>query len=148
MSCIDLRQRFGKRYRITRDPAYFAEYGKGARTPDPWYWIIPCRNGHFYPWGNTRLAASVDGHPLIGAALKRLTCCELVQDGSDGQTFVFEAEHFADVAKIMRPHRRRQVSEDQRQQLRARMIAINSQINPGLSAHLPQPQPFLDSQAV
>ena len=31
-SCINLRERFGRRYKVTYEPSYFAEHGAGARV--------------------------------------------------------------------------------------------------------------------
>jgi len=33
--CIDLNERFGRRYRTERDESYFADRGEGARAHDP-----------------------------------------------------------------------------------------------------------------
>jgi hypothetical protein len=36
MECINLKARFGKRYKVTYEESYFAEYGPHARKEDPW----------------------------------------------------------------------------------------------------------------
>jgi hypothetical protein len=117
--CVDLRERFGRRYRIEYEPSYAAEYGVNARVHDPWLTIIPCRYGHIFPHGGSTLAASVDGFPKIAGRLKRLTCCRVHQDGDFGElTVLFNAADFAKVARIMRPRRRRRVSQRERERLR------------------------------
>ena len=118
-SCIDLAERFGHKYRVTYEESYYAQYGPHARVEDPALMIIPCRFGHFYPFGGTLLAASVDGHPNVAGVLRRLPCCRVHQDGDFGElTVVFDAADFATVAKIMKPRRRRQVSAPERERLR------------------------------
>ena len=60
MEVINLRTRFGHRFRIDWDPAYYAQYGCHARLDDPHYQIIPGGRGHVYPWDATTLAASTN----------------------------------------------------------------------------------------
>jgi hypothetical protein len=113
--CINLREKFGRRFRIER------EEGCG-RIDDPWLLIIPCRFGHIFPHGGNTLAASVDAHPNIAGMLRRLPCCRIHQDGAFGElTVLFDIADFAKVARIMRPRRRRQVSESQKAVMVARL---------------------------
>jgi len=117
---VNLRERFGRRYRVEHEESYVADHGVGARVNDPWLQIIPCRFGHVFPHGGSTLAASVDGFPKIAGRLKRLSCCRVHQDGDFGELTVrFDVADFAKVARIMRPRRRRQVSLRERERLRA-----------------------------
>lgn len=100
-NCLNLRSRYGDRYVIK-----FEESRQG-RERDRWLMVIPCKLGHVFPFGGTKLAASVDGHPKLARKIAALPGCRVHQDGSDGMTIVFDAEHFDAVAKIMRPKRRR-----------------------------------------
>lgn len=109
-NCIDLRKMFGREFRIDRDPAYFAEYGNNARTRDLWYWRILCQHGHIYQHGRNQLGASTDRHGSIATRLAKITGVKVVQDGSDGINAAFDLEQFEEVAKIMKPRRRRQLS--------------------------------------
>ena len=125
---IDLRERFGRRYRVGYEPSYRAEHGPNARIHDSWLMIIPCRFGHVFPHGGSTLAASVDGFPKIAGRLKRLTCCRVHQDGDFGElTVLFDVADFAKVARIMRPRRRRQVSPRERERLMAMGFKKGSQ---------------------
>jgi hypothetical protein len=112
-TCIDLQERFGEKYKIGKDPSYWAEHGKGGWAHDPWLLLIPCKFGHIYPQGGTTLAASVDGHCKIAGELRRLGL-KVHQSGSDGDTLLFDVEQFKAVAKIMRPHRKPRQTEEQR----------------------------------
>ncbi len=117
---VDLRKQLGRRYRVEHEESHRAEYGPHARVDDPWLMIIPCRYGHVFPHDCTTLAASVDGFPKVAGRLRRLACCQVHQDGDFGElTVLFEVADFPEVAKIMRPRRRRQLSPTERERLRA-----------------------------
>lgn len=134
MDCIDLKERFGDRFRVTYEDSYYAQYGPNARTEDPWYMVIPCKWGHVYPAGPDTLAASVDGYPRIAARLKRLRCCRVHQDGDFGElTVLFDVVDFDKVAKIIRPHRKRRWTEEQKQQARERLAKY--QYTPVVDGH-------------
>ena len=116
---VDLAEQFGNRYRIEREESYHAQYGPNARINDPWLKIIPCQRGHIYPHGGDVLAASVVGRRKVASQLRRLPCCRVHQDGDDGElTVLFDVADFAQVAKIIRPRRRRQVSAAERERLK------------------------------
>jgi hypothetical protein len=135
MGCINLKKRFGMKYRITFDPAYDPA-NRPREKLDPWYMQIPCRVGTIYPHGGAKLAVEVDGHKRVKAKLRRLGCCQLHQDGHNFGAFIFDAKDFDTVAKILRPHRKRQLSDEQREGLRDRMRIMNAQtpIKPGVDA--------------
>ena len=48
--CIDLRERFGRRFKIVMEESYRAQYGQRARVDDPHYQTIPGGRGHVYAW--------------------------------------------------------------------------------------------------
>ena len=75
--CINLKERFGRRFRIAYEESYCAERGDGARADDPWLMIVPCRYGHIFPYGSNLLAASVNAHSNVAGALRRLPCCRV-----------------------------------------------------------------------
>ena len=115
VECLDLKALFGERYRVLRDKSsYQAEYGENAYRPDPWLWIIPCRQGEIFPHGGNLLAASTKRRGLKSGELKRLACCRVHQDGDDGVTVVFNLADFETVAAIMEPKRRLRWSAAQR----------------------------------
>jgi hypothetical protein len=115
MDCVNLRERFGRRYRVEYEESYYAQYGPHARTDDPWLQIIPCRRGHICPWGPSTLAASTNGRGPTARKLIALPGVTLWQDASDGVTVLFPVEMFDEVAELMKPRRRRQMTEEQRQ---------------------------------
>jgi hypothetical protein len=107
MDCVNLKQPFGKQYRVCYEESYYAQYGPRARTDDPWLQIIPCRYGHIYPHGGDLLAASTNKAGLTARRLKALAGVTVHQDGDDGVTVLFPIEMFPAVAALMHPKRRR-----------------------------------------
>jgi len=73
MDCVDLKALVGKKFRLGRDPAYGAQYGKRSRVEDPWLLIIPCKYGEIYPPGKETLAFSSNGR---GPVAKRVAALD------------------------------------------------------------------------
>jgi hypothetical protein len=116
MSClappIDLRERFGTRFRIGRDPA------AGPRSTVLWYATVPCARGTIYADGPEHLRADIDGRPKLARMVAAVAGVEIVQDG-DGETTVrFHVGQFEAVAALVRPFRRRVLSDERRDRLR------------------------------
>src|SRR6516162_3941051 len=97
-TCLNLRQLFGKKYRLGWDAA------REGYDKDPWLLEMPCYRGTIYPWSSTLLAVEVDYHPGVARKLARLGLVK-VQDGNHEKTFVFPLDRFAEVAAIVRPRR-------------------------------------------
>lgn len=123
MECINLRERFGKRFKVEFEESYYAERPEFRAAEAPWLMIVPCRFGHVFPWGTDRLAASTNRRGLVAQRLARLPFVTVVQDADDGITVTFTVQHFDEVARIMRAKRRRQLSESQRQAAAERLKA-------------------------
>ncbi len=118
MECVNLKKRFGQRFKIEYEESYYTERTKQT-IEDPWLMQIHCKYGHIFPHGGSLLAASVDGHINVAGVLRRLRCCRVHQDGDFGElTALFDVADFDKVAAIMHPRRRRQVSEAECERLR------------------------------
>lgn len=115
--CINLREHFGDRYRIDFDPAYSPKGVPRAKL-EPWYMQIPCRYGVIYPFGPDRLAVEVDGHPRIAAKLDRMPECIPYQRGDYFAAFIFPSSAMPKVSRLVRPYRRRHITEKERSRLR------------------------------
>ena len=113
-NCINLKKLAGRRYRLGYDESYYAERGRGARADDPWLLTMPCRLGHIFPWGSETLAASTNSRGRTAGNLTKLGSTTVVQDGDDGVTVTFPVERFAEVARLMKPRRRRRMSPESR----------------------------------
>ncbi len=111
--CINLRERFGKQYRISHDEAASA----GGERADPWMMTIPGRFGTIYPHGGENLAVEVDGHPRIAKQLGAIPGIVLRQDGHDEKTFVLPVDLFDQVAAIVEPKQVKRLTEEQRARL-------------------------------
>src|SRR4051812_13664113 len=105
--CLDLKERYGKRYRIDVDPAYYVQYGRNGRTYDPWFYQIQCKHGAIYAHGGAMLGSSTNCRGAVAGRLAALPCVRVVQDGTDGINAVFHVDDFAVVAALLKPRRRR-----------------------------------------
>ena len=111
MKCVNLKERFGKRFKVGYEESYYVEHGDQAWVDDPWLQMILCRYGHVFPHGGNMLAASTDKAGRTARKLKALPGVIVHQDGDDGVTVLFPMERFDEVAAIMLPKRRRRLSE-------------------------------------
>jgi len=109
--CIDLAERFGRHFRVEYEESYYAERHEYREAESVWLRIIPCRAGHICPWGGSTLAAVTDRAGPIARKLSTLPGVTLWQDGSDGATVLFDVADFEAVARIMRPCKRRVLTE-------------------------------------
>jgi hypothetical protein len=109
-TCINLRERFGDRYRIGFDEA-------AVNGTDPSMQTIPCRFGTIYPHGGEKLAIQVDGHNRIAKQMAAIPGIALHQDGDDEKTLVFPVNLFDQVAAIVAPKRVRRLTDEQKAKL-------------------------------
>jgi hypothetical protein len=110
-TCLNLSELFGKRFRVSHDPA--------AVTPsdrkDRWMMIIPCRTGAvIYPYGSNLLAVEIDYRTNLAKRLAAIPGVRLHQCGDREWTFVFALELFDQVAELVRPRRKRRQTPEQR----------------------------------
>jgi hypothetical protein len=111
---IDLKTLAAGRYRITQDEAASIEPG-GKK--DPWYQVIPCRYGQIYPFSDTRLAIHSKG---FGIRLKLQAVNGLtIHNWSDDKEaiFLFGSALFNRVAGIVKPKRKRRLSDSHKAKL-------------------------------
>ena len=127
MNCINLKDHFGDRHPVRYEESYFADRGDGARAEDPWLMIIPCRHGHLYPHGGDLLAVSTNGKGPITTKIRELACTTVVQDSDEGVNATFHVDDFDQVAEVMKPHRRRQWTNEQKQAVSDRLAGFQFQ---------------------
>ena len=70
-----------------------------------------------FPYSGSRLAVSTNRRGPIAARLVRLPFVQVMHDADDGVTVHFDVEHFPQVAAIIQPRRRRQLSVQARERL-------------------------------
>lgn len=112
--CIDLRERFGDRYRI----AFEEQYRRWPQRDWPWLARIRCRHGFVAPFGGELLQAFT-GRPRIGRRLRSLPF--VLHARGDHETVIrFHISDVAEVLAILQPRRRRPALGDEQ---KARLIA-------------------------
>jgi hypothetical protein len=112
-TCLNLSELFGDRFRIGHDPV--AETWKEKQ--DPWMMTILCQRGLIYPYGGTTLAVEIDYRPILAKAVAKVPGVRLYQDGDWEKTFLFDVSLFDQIAAIVKPRKRKQLSEEQRERL-------------------------------
>jgi hypothetical protein len=116
MTYVNLQERFGHRYRVGWE-ANGATKGQWPREDWPWLMEIPCRYGLIYPKGGEILQA-MTGRPNIRAELRALPV--ILSSRGDLETVVtFRVDDAEQVFALLKPYRRRQVSDAERDRLRA-----------------------------
>ena len=131
-TCVNLAARFGQDFKIGHDPAARTR----SQKRDPWLMHLPCRGTGvcIYPHGGDKLAVQLDGRPGLTKKVAALPGLVLWQDGDGEKTFVFEVGLFDAVAGVVRPHRRRRLSAEQRAELAARLLAAKTSRRQALQA--------------
>ncbi len=120
--CVNLKTRFGDRFKVRYEESYQAERGENAWKQDPWLLVIPCtRKGwHIYSHGGDLLGvATVGSRGEITKRLLALDCVTITQDGDDGVNVIFPVDRFEDVAEIVKPRRRRRGMTPEERQVAA-----------------------------
>jgi hypothetical protein len=110
MDCIDLRTRFGERYRVV------VEESAGRGNRDPWYWIVPGKYGKIYPHGGEHLAVMVTS-TRVANSMRLWPELEVTQDAEDAVCFKLHVDHFRKVASRVRGKTRRRLSAQHRRKL-------------------------------
>jgi hypothetical protein len=119
---IDLKKIAGKRWRTDYDPAYRAERKRGD---DPQLIIVLCKLGHIYVHSASELGVATDGRHT-GIKIARIPGVTIQQDGSDGMNLTFPPELLPRVAAIIKPRRRRQMTDEQRAAAGERLRALRA----------------------
>jgi hypothetical protein len=123
---IDLKRRFGKKYRIFMDEAWKAEDSQS--NPDkvkdkPWYYEIRGKYGVIYLYGANKLAVRITGNRIKSRIKTEYrNILSLYLEAEDESIFLFNPENFEIVAKLIKARRKRQISEKER--LRLRNISV------------------------
>ena len=109
---INLREQFGHQYQIVHDEAYAVEKPQFRVDEEAWLEQIPCKYGHIYPHGGTTLGAWSD-RPSRRRLLRELACCTVHVEGDHEINVLFDVKDFESVARILKPRRRRRLSDTQ-----------------------------------
>lgn len=120
-TCANLEQCFGRRYRIGWE-ANGATKGQWPREEWPRLMELRCHRGKVSPWGGELLQAYTDRR-RTGAQLRALQCV-LDAKGDDETVIRFHVDHIEAVLAVLKPYRRRQLSEAQKKQQAERLAAF------------------------
>jgi hypothetical protein len=114
MNPIDLKAIAAGRFKIGFDEAALIEPG-GKK--DPWYLMIPCKYGQIYPYSDKLLAIHSKGSGIRQklSAIPGLTNHNWSDDGE--AIFLFPLTLFDKVAEIVKPKRKRRLSESHKAKL-------------------------------
>jgi hypothetical protein len=130
--CVNLREMFGQRFKIGWDPAYDP---KGIHEKDPWMMTLPCQKGVIYPQGGEMLAVEIDNRPITAKQVAAIPGIVCHQDGDHEKTFLFHVDLFDQVAEMVKPRKRRRLSDGQMAKCIDR-----------LAKHRPRPLPQSDGK--
>ena len=117
MTPIDLEKQFGRSYRIEMEESWAAGKGAWHNGDALWLKIIPCRCGHIYVHSDTHLGWASDGRGSI--AKQMASFCQVIQDGEDGINVIFPLGAFPGVAALVKPRRRRRLTDEAKAKLLA-----------------------------
>jgi hypothetical protein len=110
-TCLNLPNLYGNRFRIGHDPAAVSP----SQRKEPWMMTIPCRGGAvIYPHGGDLLALELDYRTHLAKRLAAIPGVRLHQCGDGERTFLFRVELFDQVARVVKPRRRRRLTPEQR----------------------------------
>jgi hypothetical protein len=137
-TCVNLEERFGRRYRIGWE-ANGATKHQWPKEEWPWLMELRCQRGKLYPWGGDFLQAWTDRR-RTGAQLRALPCV-IHAKGDDEGVVRFSVDHIEAVLAVLKPYRRRQLSEAQKKQQAERLAAFRF----GKSAAVQSTKPALES---
>jgi len=113
MKPINLKTLYSKTYKIVKDESA----GDGPLGQcDPRLYIIPCKYGEIYPHSNKLLSIMAVAKREIIPKLKKLGLV-VHQDGDGEAVLLFPPERMKEVAKIVKPRTKRQISPEARNRL-------------------------------
>ncbi len=113
-ACISLAERFGRRFRLSWE-ANGATKTQWTPEDRPWLLEIRGRHGVVYP-KNGEILQAMSYRPRIARQLRALPCV-LTARGDVETVVTFHVVDAEAVFALLKPYRRRQVAEAQRQRL-------------------------------
>jgi hypothetical protein len=136
-TCVNLGARFGRRYRI----GWEANGATKSQWPkEDWAWLMElrCQRGKVYPWGGELLEAYTDRR-AIGRLLRALPWV-LHARGDDEVVIRFHVDHIEAVLTVLKPYRRRQVSDAEKTRLTAMGERFRFGQTAGVQSDFPEPE--------
>lgn len=123
MEPIDLKRIAKERYwKIAAED--HSEYPAHYKCVDPWMVIVPCQFGHLYAYGKEKVGIAAESATAVSRLLEAGFTSH--QPGHDEANFWCLESQLDKVAEIMRPRKRRRVTEANREAARKRIAEWNS----------------------
>lgn len=117
---IDLKEQYGKRYRVTLDESWDVERDKKA-VDRPWYDEIGGRRGWCYLQNRSVLAIELNNRIFTANKDKLSFPYVHVRGGGETQKLFVDEKHIDKAISLILPRKRKQLSEDQKRQLSERL---------------------------
>lgn len=116
---IDLKKRFGQKYRIFMDEAWYVETAESY--PDKikhrlWYYEIRGKYGTIYLYGTNKLAVRITANRIKSRIMTDYrNILSMYLEAEDESIFLFSPVNFEIVAGLIKARRKRQITNEQRQ---------------------------------
>lgn len=102
-------------YRVCLDESVIGDRERANRV---WYYRVSCRYGHIFVHSESELGAYTD-HSRVMSRLEAIPGVRVRQRGDLEMSVAFEPSCLEVVASLLQARRKRRVSEEERQRLRA-----------------------------
>ena len=112
---VDLKEMFGKRYRVTLDESYYHENESGKESNKWAYYEIVGRYGTLYPYSKSELAVYFKSNQIRNKVVRGLKC---LQNGQEESTYLLPSDKTHLVLDAIKPRKRRILSDSQLERLR------------------------------
>lgn len=109
---MNLKQLFGRRYRVTLDESWGHETEEGKSKNEWRYHEIKGKYGVIYPYSQTQLTCIFNSMIVYGWFKYR--GWRIIQDGESEKNVFVPFENIEEVLKAIKPRKRRQVSFEQK----------------------------------
>lgn len=119
---IDLKAKFGHRYRITLESTWTDNNWPGKEADKPWYYEIVGKHGIIYPQSSSQLSLYVRGSRRFKAIHAAYPDWPVKRQGDGEAEFFITESDLPAAAKIIRARRRRLIPDDQKAALLARLL--------------------------
>ena len=110
---MNLKEMYGKRYRISMDESYAAEKDPEARKEIWRYYEIRGKYGMVFPYGWNKPAVTFTSNKVSNKTSKDRNW-QILQNGEDEQTYLVPKEDLEYVIESINPRKKRQISETER----------------------------------
>lgn len=118
--CLNLRDLYGEHYKIGHDESA-ATY---RERQDPWNMTLLGERAVIYPYGGSELCVEIDYRTPTAKAVAAIPGVVVHQEGDHERTYRFHVDLFAQVAALVKPRKRRKLSEEQRAACAERLARV------------------------